>query len=173
MEWSELDMKCERVWARARDGLSQKILVFCPGPLRFRGMFSRGHLYCPYHWPLCGLKSEPWDSSLEGCPWATQHHITVQWESKREDLGFTSSLGWSLTHDHGTAECENQGPLPMPGTNLRFIASLEFSWQTRLKPQFCSIFPKSRTRLASFPSLSCFLLPYWSPQGAFLNQLLT
>lgn len=107
-----------------------------------------------------------WDSSLEACPQATRAALPYTQESKRACLGFTFSLGWLLTNDHQTLDCESPAPLPLFGTILRFLYSLDFSWGTRLKPKLCSTLPESTLCLASILSLSWFSGPYWSPQEA-------
>lgn len=120
----------------------------------------------PLHWLPCVLKSGTWDSSLEACPQATRAALLYTQESKRTCLGITFSLGWLLTNDHQTLECESPARLPLFGTILRFLYSLDFSWGTRLKPRLCSTLPESTLCLASILSLSWFSSPYWSPQEA-------
>ena len=145
-EWSKLDMKCERAWPTAKGGLEQKISVLFPGPLRFLVIASVYHLCCPYHWLLY---TKVWNVrfSFGALPSGYQSCFTVHWESKHACLGFASSLGWLLTNDHQTSECESSAPLPLFGTILRFIYSLDFSWGTRLKFQLCSV--KAETSLCS------------------------
>ena len=140
-EWSETEsegLTKSKGWT-----VAENIGVF-PGPLRFLVIVSVYNLCCLYHWLLC-FKVWNLRFCFGGLPSGYQSCFTVYQESKHACLGFASSLGWPLTNDHQTSGCESSAPLPLFGTILRFIYSLDFSWGTRLKLKLCSV--KAETSL--------------------------